>query len=152
MERLKHWQLFLMFLAPLFVGLHVDNIFYKEILQSLSLVFIVIYLLGIGEYLHGIRKVKGQTFFRINCIYLVALIILIGHVDDLLPEKFMILGIVLLIYALVAIIQVIEHVALLIRTNENKPVDNYKQKAEFMLLFFWPIGIWILQPRINKIC
>lgn len=151
MERLKHWQLFLIFFAPLFISLHVEEAFYREILKSISLSFIVIYFLTIGEYLQGIKKVTGHMFFRFNCCYLVFLIVLIHSVANLMPEEFVAIGLALMIYALLAIIQVIDHVALLIRINENKEVDNYKQKFEFMLLFFWPIGVWVLQPRINRI-
>ena len=151
MERLKHWQLFLIFFAPLFIGLHVDEILYQELLQSISLSFIVIYLLAIGEYLHERKELTGHMFFKFNCCFLVVLFVSAPVVGDLLPENLVTIGIALVIYALLAIIQVIDHVALLIRMNENKEVDNYKQKFEFMLLFFWPIGIWILQPRINEI-
>jgi hypothetical protein len=143
--------LFLIFFAPLFVGLHVENQIYKDILHSISLSFIVIYLLTIGEYLQGIIEVHGHGFFRIKCGYLMSFMILIGTASDFASEEFLVMGLVVTAYALLAIVQVIDHVAILIRVNEKKELDNYKQKGEFMLLFFWPIGIWFLQPRINKI-
>jgi hypothetical protein len=151
MERFKHWHLFLIFFAPFFIGLHVENQFYRDILHSISLSFIVIYLLTIGEYLQGIKEINGHTFFRINCSYLVIFMILIGNASHFASEELLVVGLVSLGYALLAIVQVIDHVAILIRVNENKELDNYKQKSEFMLLFFWPVGIWFLQPRINKI-
>jgi hypothetical protein len=151
MERFKHWQLFLIFFAPLFIALHLEDQFYKGILQSISLSFVVIYLLSIGEYLHGIKEISGHNFFRLNCFYLVIVIILIGIVGDFVSADYLVVGLVSVAYALLATIQVIDHVAILIRANENKELDNHKQKVEFMLLFFWPVGIWFLQPRINKI-
>ena len=151
MERFKHWHLFLIFFGPLFIGFHVENQFYQGILHSISLSFIVIYLLTIGEYLQGIKEISGHTFFRINCSYLVIFIILTGNASDFASEQFFIVGLVSVAYALISIIQVIDHVAILIRANENKKLDSYRQKTEFMLLFFWPVGIWFLQPRINKI-
>ena len=152
MEKLKHWQLFLIFFVPFFVALHIDDVFYDGILQSLSLGFIICYFLAIGEFLHRIKKSKAQTFFRINCFYLIFFIFLFGHIGKLVSEEFMLIGVAGLIYAHIAIVQVLGHVALLVRQNESKPVDNYQHKAECMLLFFWPIGIWFLQPRINRIC
>jgi len=151
MARLKHWHLFLIFFAPLFTALHVEDQFYKQTLQSISLSFIMIYFLSIGEYLQGIRGISGHNFFRVNCFYLVMFTVLIAIVGDFASEEFLIVGLVSVAYALLAIVQVIDHVAILIRTNERKELDNFKQRAEFMLLFFWPVGIWILQPRINKI-
>ena len=151
MEKFKHWQLFLVFFAPLFFPLHVENEFYMKILASISLSFVVIYLLAIGEYLQGLRGIKGHAFFRINCSYLVIIIILVNTAADSASEEVLIVASVFMLYALVAFVQVIDHVAILIRTNEQKAVDIYKQKPEFLLLFFWPVGIWFLQPRINKI-
>jgi hypothetical protein len=69
----------------------------------------------------------------------------------LASEEMLIGASVFMLYGLGAFLQIIDHVAILIRTNEQKELDSYKQRAEFLLLFFWPVGIWFLQPRINKI-
>jgi hypothetical protein len=151
MERLKHWHLFLIFFAPLFISLYMENQIYRGIFHSISLSFIVIYLLTIGEYLQAIKAMGGHAFFRVNCSYLIIFIMLIGYANDLAPKDFLIVGLGSVSYALLATVQVINHVAILIRANESKELDNYKQKAEYMLLFLWPVGIWFLQPRINNI-
>ncbi len=63
----------------------------------------------------------------------------------------LIIWIIVLVYFLIAFLQTVDHLALLLRTAENKETDNYKQRNEFILFFIWPIGVWTLQPRINKI-
>lgn len=151
MERLKHWHLFLIFVLPLFLALHLDDAFYRRILGSVSLIFILIYFLTIGEYLYCIKEMKGHRCFRINCFYLVVLTVLFGNVSNVVPGEFWSIMLLLVLYALIALIHVIEHVALLIRAVEKKPVDAFNQKAEFLLLFFWPLGVWFLQPRINRL-
>jgi hypothetical protein len=151
MQRLKHWHLFLIFFLPWFISLHAENPVYKGILLQCSLAFIVIHLLITGEYLGRFKDVGGQTFFRINCGYVFVTLIVLANADKLLPVEYPIVSVVFIGYSLLAGIQIIDHVALLIRANESKELDGYKQKSEFMLLFFWPVGIWVLQPRINKI-
>ncbi len=149
MNRLKHWQVFLLFFLPIFIALHLDTEIYKTLLMSVALLVIVIYYLMIGEFLDD-PKVKGHLLFRFNCVFLtVSFLTISNHLLESVTDN-VIIGFVILTYTLIALIQVIDHVAVLIRQREGKDVNDYKQKAEFTLLFFWPIGIWFLQPRINR--
>ena len=148
MNRLRHWQLFLIFFLPLFIGLHLENEFYKGIVNSLSFAFIIIYYFSIGEFLKDFALLMHQNFFRFNCIYLL-LFAMLSNAGDLI-ENAIIMGAVSF-YALIALLQVVDHLALLLRITEKKAVNDYKQKSEFLLFFIWPIGIWFVQPRINNI-
>lgn len=57
----------------------------------------------------------------------------------------------LAIYFGFSYIYVVDELAVGLRKAEGKEVSNFKQAPEFLLFFLWPIGIWILQPRINKL-
>jgi hypothetical protein len=91
--------------------------------------------LFIGEFLQGMRGTGSHPLFRINCLYLVIIIILVS-VADFASEDVAIVASAFIVYALIALIQVIDHVAILLRINEIKDVDDYKQRGEFLLLFF----------------
>jgi ABC-type uncharacterized transport system permease subunit len=58
---------------------------------------------------------------------------------------------VLSIYFGFSCIYVADELAVGIRKAEGKEVSNFKQATEFLLFFVWPIGIWFLQPRVNKL-
>jgi hypothetical protein len=149
MNRLSHWQLFLIFFLPLFIGLHLDNEFYKGIANSLSFAFIISYYFSIGEFLMDFTVLKGKIFFRFNCLYLL-LFGMLSNAVNLIGESAILTG-VISFYAMIAFFQGVDHLALLLRIRERKEVDNYKQKNEFLLFLMWPIGVWFIQPRINNI-
>lgn len=155
MNKLKHWQLFGIALIPFFISLYVDNEYYNGLTKSLSVVFVLFYYLTIGEFLNdtGAKEIKGHNFFRFNCAYMLIMTIIInaGGADIFAGNLALILIVIVMAYFLLAFLQTVEHLALLLRNVENKKNDNYKQVHEFLLFFIWPIGIWVLQPRINNI-
>ena len=153
MNKLKHWQLFGIALVPFFISLFVDNQYYNGLTKSMSVVFVMFYYLTTGEFLKdlGTQKLKGQNFFRFNCAYMLTMIIVINAGGTEIFGDNLIIWIIVMVYFLIAFLQTVDHLALLLRTAENKETDNYKQRTEFLLFFIWPIGIWTLQPRINKI-
>ena len=119
----------------------------------MSVVFVMFYYLTTGEFLKdlGTQKLKGQNFFRFNCAYMLTMTIVINAGGTEIFGDNLIIWIIVMVYFLIAFLQTVDHLALLLRTAENKETDNYKQRTEFLLFFIWPIGIWTLQPRINKI-
>ena len=153
MNKLKHWQLFGLALVPFFISLYVDNEYYNGLIKSMSGVFVMFYYLTTGEFLNdfGASKLKGQNFFRFNCTYMLIMTIVINAGGTEIFGDNLIIWIIVLVYFLIAFLQTVDHLALLLRTAENKETDNYKQRNEFILFFIWPIGVWTLQPRINKI-
>lgn len=39
----------------------------------------------------------------------------------------------------------------LVLATTNKPASFYGYASPFFLVWFFPIGIWILQPRVNRL-
>ena len=153
MNKLKHWQIFGIALIPFFISLYVDNQYYNGLTKSLSVVFVMFYYLTIGEFLKdtGTEKIKGHNFFRFNCTYMLTMIIIINVGGTEIFNDNLAIVVIVMAYFLIAFLQTVDHLALLLRTAEKKETDNYKQRNEFLLFFIWPIGVWTLQPRINKI-
>lgn len=153
MNKLRHWQLFGITLVPFFISLYVDNEYYNGLIKSLSVVFVMFYYLTIGEFLNdtGTKKIKGHNFFRINCSYMLTMTVIINAGGIEIFGDNLAIVITVMAYFLIAFLQTVDHLGILLRTAENKETDNYKQRQEFILFFIWPIGVWTLQPRINRL-
>lgn len=151
MYRLKHWQIFILSFIPLFTALHIEDEYYRELIKSISLLPVIFYFFSVGTYLNNINEIKNNYFFVFNCVYMMIVIVLIGGLGGKILNEHMIISILLMIYFLLAYIQVVDHLAIQLRIAEGKAVDNYKQYPDFLLFFIWPIGLWMLQPRIEKI-
>jgi hypothetical protein len=53
---------------------------------------------------------------------------------------------------MVCVVYVIAYVAKsFVLVEKNGPVSSYEYIAPFVLLWFFPIGIWIFQPRVNQL-
>lgn len=74
------------------------------------------------------------------------------NMQNLIPD-FSTLALIQLLFltAIFCHIYVIYFAAKTIKTAENKTATKFEDfVAEFFLIVFFPIGIWILQPRINR--
>lgn len=80
-------------------------------------------------------------FPLIYCIYGIYRMISIG--DVIMPMHFA--AMLSTLYAMIFAAKTIKSAEL----NENATVSKYL--GDFFLIWFFPIGIWILQPRIQKI-
>lgn len=138
MNKLKHWQLFGIALVPFLISLFVDNQYYNGLTKSMSVVFVVFYYLTTGEFLKdlGTQKLKGQNFFRFNCAYMLTMIIVINAGGTEIFGDNLIIWIIVMVYFLIAFIQTAEHLALLLRTAENKETDNYNSELNFFYFSF----------------
>lgn len=152
MSRLQHWQITLILFCPIFIGLHFEDHFYKDLMNKLPVAFVFVFLFSVGDALYEVRPIKRQNFFRFNCFYLTIMTLLtINNFSGLLNQRGVYVAIGLMIYYFFAYIQVTEHCALLLRQAEGKVITDYEHQYDFMLFFMFPIGIWFLEPRINAI-
>jgi hypothetical protein len=90
--------------------------------EFISFAFIIIYYFSIGEFLMDFTVLKGQIFFRFNCVYLL-LFAMLSSAVSLIGENAILIG-VISFYAMIAFLQVVDHLALLLRIRERKEVDN----------------------------
>lgn len=148
MNSLKNWQVFLMIIFPLLVsGLFGDE-FIKDIIKGGFFIVVAAYFLLIGDFLNQMNTGKNNWFFLINCFFMIIFYFYFILKIGLINEGLMI-G--LAIYFAFSYIYVADELAVGLRKAEGKEVSNFKQAPDFLLFFLWPIGIWILQPRINKL-
>jgi hypothetical protein len=160
LQKIKHWQLFLLFFLPsYFINSRLSMII---IMMSILTLFSAwIYSIGVsGQSIKGgINKQKYLlTLFKISCL-LMPIFWLINIVDQLVllniesGESIMrIINLIINIMFLLTGIYMILYVSKTIKGIELKRKPKF---TDYILTIIWfiilPVGIWFIQPRINKI-
>jgi len=160
--KLKRWQLFLLIVIPSF---WVSPSPLQEIINSMSVLFLAIWLYAIGIY--GQEKLetlglptRNLNLFKINCLLIPILLFLFflysqGQADiesqsELSLKEILIIPIS--IYLTFAIFYIIIFASKTIAELELKKEvvigDYFLNIMFFFSLFF---GIWILQPKVTRL-
>ena len=148
MNSLKNWQIFLIIVFPLLVSGLFDDEFIKDLIKGGFFIVLVAYYLLIGDFLNQLNSGRSKWFFTFNCFFMIIFYFL-SALKIGLGNEVLVIG--LAIYFGFSYIYVADELAIGLRKAEGKEVSNFKQAPDFLLFFLWPIGIWILQPRINKL-
>lgn len=176
--RMKHWQLFLLImLVPLFLPLIVllaialsgDSLMVLAAIPIIVLVCVGVFFswfYALGTGLHEklpeesdlkIGRFKFSIFLPVTYMLLISLYItsMFFNGEQALEENFPsifavivplhLLSMFCIFYSIYFISKALKSVEL----QRNVTFNDYA--GEFFLLLFYFIGIWILQPRINKI-
>ncbi|MBF9236481.1 hypothetical protein I2I05_03645 [Hymenobacter sp. BT683] len=157
----KSWQVFLVLLACYFISWFVKDDDMSEMLKLIGFSIFCIWLALIGNTMNQIEKANektGVTLFVVNVVLVMAAPIiskLLSNSDFIVtPSSFNAKGlwVVPALYVFIAYIQIHWFVASSVVANEQG------QKPEFshtlgtaVLLIIWPIGVWFIQPRLNRI-
>ena len=175
---MKHWQLFLLLIGVPLIGeiimiaAAIENrgllyfLVYLPILVviSLGLFFAWFYSLGTNLFKKlpasaGMSLTRFKLFFFVPLVYigaigvLMPLLILTGSSDSIHPGP----GVFLLIFpihifSMFCIFYCLYFISKALKAVEiQRPVVFSDYAGEFLLLWFFPIGIWIIQPRINRL-
>jgi len=179
--RAKHWQLFLLFFVIPFVlqfflifGLITQQS--PNLVSGDAKIFPVIMLLFIGTLFGwfwavatGLQKlipstikmkvIKFKIFFFIPLVYMILFCVFLGLVFsnmngslDFGPLLIFAIIFPLHIFSMFCIFYCIYFVSKTIKTAElQRPVTFSEFAGEFFMTWFFMIGVWILQPRINNL-
>ncbi len=175
----KHWQLFILmvglpFLFQIITIVYViamDNPLFAFstfpifMLLYASIFFGWFWSIGVGlhKFLpehHNLNLKKFKTFFFIPLLYITLLMFAMmsfGMFADFPPpdNKFALSLIVIIplhLFSMFCMFYMLYFCSKTIKSIElNREVDFSDYAGEFFLLWFYIIGIWILQPKINKI-
>ena len=169
--RAKHWQIFLLFIGVNFVWIvatlsfvatsgRLQQGFVKSqtllgVLTALSLFWFLAWFWSMGSFLTSIAppELRPNTgLFRFGVIYpaLYGLAIL-PFFPSILPGWFVII-LPLHFLAMFCIFYDLNFVAknlVLVETGRVPPFYDYA--GPFFLLWFFPVGVWFTQPRINRL-
>lgn len=175
----KHWQLFILmvglpFLFQIITIIYViatdSPLFAFSTFPIFMLLYVSIFFgwfwsIGVGlhkflpEY-HNLKIKKFKIFFFIPLIYITLLMVsmmYLGIFSEFPPPDDMIgISLVLIVplhlFSIFCMFYMLYFCSKTIKSIElNREVDFSDYAGEFFLLWFYIIGIWILQPKINKI-
>jgi hypothetical protein len=151
--KIKHWQLF-----PILIIGYIMTIFSIESSIGITVVLKVLgsgiifgWLLLLGRAIAHIDK-RDSTFFTFNVIIVFATIAtftVLGRGDEYKVEGIIALPFMYVMYALIHVFAFPMKVLKSIKLKRDVKFGDYW--GLFFLLIFWVIGIWIIQPKLNKL-
>lgn len=158
--RIKNWQLFaIIVVPPIVLDMLQDEIASRtpNLLNSLTLIisggFFFLWLLSIGVTVRKEVLLKvGSELLRFKVVFYYVILYLLLSVI-LLDLGFPLGGFVWIAFHIVCA------VALLLTIIDCAMVISYLENGKgpskilwyFILIWFFPIGVWIIQPKLNKI-
>ncbi len=165
------WQVFVVIMGTMVVGIFLLtlveledlNLLISILANYLSEVFLAIWFYAVGSNLYRMRPPGARLSLRrfvFDLVYflLYSLILLFASAQILSAWNFASFGVQLLIllpfhlYAIVAAIAIVAFVAkAMVCVTERQDVPFHAYTGTFLLLFFFPFGIWTVQPRIQAI-
>jgi len=169
--RAKHWQIFLLFVVVLAVGefpvignlttaaqsqeSHAVVLVLTEIATAVATWCFLLWLWSLGSFLTpvvppALKLKKGFFLFTILCsvIYAPVAIALFQNID----RKLFIVAIPLHLFAVFCMFSNLYFVAEGLVTAETGARPSFLDcLGPFLLLFFAIIGVWFIQPRINRL-
>jgi hypothetical protein len=159
---LPTWQIFILLIAPYFFPS--DNLA-VTILTTIWALFFVYSVFLLGDSLfkklpegHDLKIKRFYFSLLFPAVYVIAVYILFPGGFEINQNNYRAFGWWLLIilpfhlFAMFCIFYVIWFIAKSIATIENNKVvgfDHYS--GNFFLLWFYPIGIWFVHPKVRKI-
>ncbi len=171
--RLKHWQLFLLtWGVPIAINIYsfVDPTILFELFPAMMFVFIVMvfgWIWAVSTVLHkqlppgvNLNLRQFQLMFAIPivyCLFILGWINIANFTGDYgtgysAGVTFTILIIVMHLISIACILLGVRFAAKTLKSIELGRLAKFGDYgAEFFLIWFSPIGIWILQPRLNRL-
>jgi hypothetical protein len=153
--KMKSWQVFLLFACCYLESqIFVDNTFISGCLFILTAAIYIGWYAILGNTLYRYLPrgvLYSLSWFLIDSFFLLASI---GVVLIFFDGNLQVNGLAALpgFYFFFALVHLIWFPAVVMVAIEHKKQPDFSQYAGTMLqLFFWPLGIWFIQPRLNRI-
>lgn len=170
--RLKHWQLFLITWGiPIAINIYTFS--RPALMVKLFPVMMLVFIIGIFGWIWAIStqlhkklpvevnlNIKGfKLIFSVPIFYMLALTLWMGYQFYFkFPEGSSNIGSIIVFIAIIHFISMVcillglRFAAQTLRSVELGRLAKFSEYAtEFFLIWFSPIGFWILQPRLNKL-
>jgi hypothetical protein len=177
--RLKHWQLFslliglpLVFQVSLFISILSHTASTLTLIFGVLIVALVTFVYfgwfgALGNRLfpklpegHGLILNRFKIFLLIPIVYISAIILYMCITIGFIPvidsndtgAAFLLFIIPIHLFSMFCIFYSLYFVSKSLKMVElQRPITFNDYAGEFFLIWFFPIGIWFIQPRINNI-
>lgn len=157
----KNWQVFLCLLAPRFASWFIAD---NDVNTALTFVSVLVVLLWLTLLVSALSRIQhdirgySYNFLLINVFLVLTAFGYSAVADDpdfqLSTTSFKASGIGSLIILYIFFAYMHAHwfpASLLIAKETGNRPDISQAILPFLALFFWPIGVWFIQPRLNKL-
>jgi hypothetical protein len=169
--RAKHWQLFLLFVATLVVMEVVafgsfsaaekspeaatTAMLLIAALTGLCMLCFLLWLWSVGSFLSSVVQptLRLRTrFFLFSVVYSSVYVFGFGAIFQSINSKLFAVIIPLHLFAMYCIFYCLVFVAKnLVMAETGRRVTFYDYAGPFFLVWFYFIGVWFIQPRINRL-
>ena len=154
--KLKHWQLFGLLIGILVV---VSAVAYQQ--DQIKILLMTILFAGVYYgwlYALGVNLNKklpstvNMNLKKFKCCLLIPIVcmLLVIYFTDIFNLIFPIVMLILSLVSMYCIFYCFYFIAKALKAVESQE-PNEDFLGEFFYLWFFPIGIWFIQPRVNKI-
>ncbi len=157
----KHWQIFGTFFLLALIDSMIDGVnpiasdVSNTIVATVNIVWISLLGFGLSRRLKTLNSTGFKMFKGAGLL----LIVSIGFSELLISTKLIeveghsILFMIFLgIYAITLLAVIFSYLAKTLKQLEtNDEIDINDYFGDIFLILFWPIGIWTIQPRLNKL-
>lgn len=156
--KLTHIELFLLIMTPIGVRIIFNLIehhpFFDTIINISFFVLFLGWLYSTGNELgrRGGKNLKQLILFRISTIIHFLFIVLISFKDAIAINTENPLFFVAIVLSLISLFYVLYYVSKMLLTEEKQREVSFEEhQIECFLFFVFVVGIWVLQPRINRL-
>ena len=159
--RLKAWQLFLIFVVPTFIFQPFLNDLLLFALGLITWAFIFFWIYSIGVKMNALvpiefrpRISRFKTYYLVSAVLQVILLIWSFFIKDPLASTTyeIVLQCLLIAVGLYFALSIFMSAA---RTLKMAILQHHVDKSDAMLEFFciwmFPLGVWVIQPAVNKV-
>lgn len=161
MLRAKHWQIFLLLLTPHFLSWYTTDTTTDRMLGLLSVFLLIAWLVMQSNELLALRP-KQEGYSSVWLLADAFLVLAAWGYSVVSEDQDFYLSTTswhvngtagwLFLYVLFAYLHVHWFPASLLQTVEKgQRPDTRKTVLWFLLYFFWPVGVWFIQPRLNRL-
>jgi hypothetical protein len=153
----KHWQLFPVFAAMFFLPFYVSSKFSAHSVAriltfSASILLLVAWYWSIASFLENTAHKRKSRLLPFACTYA---IVYVPTSLVLLPNEepsFASISFWLSLAYILCIFYTLAYISVSLATVEMGVAKfRFVYLAVFILLFFSPLAVWVIQPRINRL-
>jgi hypothetical protein len=123
-------------------------------LSTIQMVLLLVWYYAIGSTFYSRLHDNGKLnllFFRINSVTPILALLVCGLIPNSLKNYPSVL-IIIILYSLFSILYCINFAAKVVVMFERKQYVGFVDYAGYFFLFwFFPVGVWFIQPKIHKL-
>lgn len=149
--RLKHWQVFLLWMAGLIFFQLLKSTPFEFLGFALYACLLIGWIFSIGKILNGklsqpVEKYNENTWLTVYVVSVMAFYIcVLNDVSSFITMTALLPGVI-------SCIKVVNFSAKVLKQTETgEPVEFSKYITEFFLIMYMIIGLWVLQPKLNRL-